>query len=235
MLDIPSHSRFAVLSGGLHIHNGSTSAGVDLAVLVAGGAGFPVGLLTSVGPCRSSARTIQGETMISCKGLLVLLAGVALSFQAHATTYAFSGFFSEPLPPGQSDATATFLLSLADSVHSNTFVPAAAMSSCTTHVSPCVGVTFHVDAAADGLTPNSGVQAVELTTAAGFSGYYYFTAPAFTTSGSYASLYGFNSATLVVVVPEPSTYSQMLAGMAFAGALVLRRRRKVGCAANVER
>src|SRR4029077_11062940 len=89
---------------------------------------------------------------------------------------------------------------------------------------PCSSVTFHVDAAADGLVLDPGVQAIEFVTVAEFHGFYYFAAPAFTPPGSYASLYGFNPATLIVSVPEPSTYGYLLLGMVLTGAAVMRKR-----------
>lgn len=156
------------------------------------------------------------------KRLALLLAGAVLSFQSYAATYTFSGFFGELLPPGETDYTVTFSLWLPDFVVANTLIPASAISSCTTHASPCASVTFHVDAAADGLVLDPGVQAIEFTSVSGLSGYYYFSAPAFATPGSYASLYGFNPATLVVSVPEPSTYYCLLLGIVITTAVARR-------------
>ena len=166
------------------------------------------------------------------KGLAVLLVGAALSVQSNAATYTFSGQL--PGSPDQTDFTATFSLSLPDFVFSNTLVPVAEMSSCTTHFMPCESVTFHIDAAADGLTQDLGVQAIEFSTVDGFGWYFYFEAPAFTTPGSYASIYNFNPGTLIVAVPEPSTYSSLLLGIALTGAAVMRTRRKAKHASQEE-
>lgn len=158
--------------------------------------------------------------------ILATLITAFASFQSQAVTYTFSGFFGEPLPPGRSDYTASFSVSLPDFVSSNQFVPVAEMQTCIAPASPCVGATFHVDAKGDGLTLDPGVQAVEFKSAAGYSGYYYFSAPAFSTPGSYSSLYGFNPATLVVTVPEASSFAYLSIGLAFAGGNVAWRRRR---------
>ncbi len=160
----------------------------------------------------------------------LLLAGAALAFQCQAVTYSFTGFFGEPLPDGQLDQTASFMLSLPDFITSNTQVLVTSMDSCQTPASPCANATFHVDAAADGLTDEKGVQALELSSLSGYTFYYYFAPSAFGSAGTYDSLYGFDSASLVAAVPEPGSYALMALGLGLIAVRSWRRRPSAGVA-----
>ena len=159
--------------------------------------------------------------------LAVATAAIAISQCGHAATYSFTGLFGEALPPGQSDYTATFELTLAAPVTVDETVPAADLTSCMTHAEACTAVTFYVDAAAAGLAPGTDWQAISLSTAS-LTAFYYFSPSAFTTDGVYGELAGFNPATLSVsgasAVAEPTAGAMF--GIATLGLIAIGRRRR---------
>lgn len=162
--------------------------------------------------------------------LAVATAAIAISQCGHAATYSFTGFFGESLPPGQSDYTATFELTLPGPVTAQTTIPAADLTSCMTHAEACTAVTFYPDAAAAGLAPATDWQAIGLSTAS-VTTFYYFDPSSFTTDGVYGEVAGFNPATLTVsdvsAVPEPTAAAMF--GIATLGlAAIGRRRRAMG-------
>jgi len=180
---------------------------------------------------RWTRQTSKSQRRIFVKLFSKALACAAFALStvsAHATvTYSFSGFFGETLPPGQTDYSATFELTLPDFITSNTTVLAGDMLSCSTHASPCVDATFYIDAKAEGFTADDGLQALVLSTSK-VGTYYYFSAPAFTTVGTHSMFYPWNPATLTVTVaavPEPETYAYLLGGLAVLG--FVRKRKLV--------
>ncbi len=160
------------------------------------------------------------------RALTVFVVFAAATWPCAAVTYSFSGFFGEVPPAGPVDGVATFSLSVADVIRSDSFFPATALTTCTAPVTPCAGLSFFVDAQASGLEPFPGVQALLLTSVGGFGFYYYFPAPAFSTSGSYSELFDVDRARLVVAVPEPGTSVLLLAGIPMLIAARQRRRRR---------
>jgi len=158
--------------------------------------------------------------------LAVATVAIAVSQCGHAATYSFTGFFGESLPPGQSDYSATFELTLPAPVTVDTTVLAAGLTSCMTHAEACTAVTFYVDASVAGLSPGNDWQAIGLSTAS-VTSYYYFQPSSFTTDGVY-DVVGFNPATLTVsgvsAVPEPAAAAMF--GIAALGLAAIGRRRR---------
>jgi len=159
--------------------------------------------------------------------LATMVAGLAISTATHAATYSFTGFFGEPLPPGQTDYTATFSFSTAGYITSDTVILASAMKTCTTHASACASATFYSDAAAAGLAPaHPEWEAIGFTSQYSTS-YYYFDAPTFTVDGTHTSVFGVGPGTLTIspsAIPEPSQTILLGAGLPLLFAAFTRRR-----------
>lgn len=146
-----------------------------------------------------------------------------------AVKYSFSGFFSNNNTPHEVNFTGGFSFIADDYLVAETDISPSNMLNCHAGDKLCSMVHFFQDAHAAGLTGDLGVQAISLEDNDGFTGYYYFSAPAFSTPGSYNSLYGFNPAILTVsAVPEPASYLGMLAGLGLIGALTFRSRKSAG-------
>jgi len=159
--------------------------------------------------------------------ILAFAAGLALTIPCRAATYSFSGFFGEPLPPGQTDYTATFDFTIPGEITSDTTIAASSMSECMTHASPCVSATFYMDSAAAGLSSHSDWEALGLSTST-TTAYYYFEGPAFGVDGTHADVDGDGPATLTVsasAVPEPASLALIGLGLPLLLVASVKRRR----------
>lgn len=143
-----------------------------------------------------------------------------------AVEYSFSGFFSNNNTPNEQDFTGGFSFIADNYLSTEADISPANMLDCHAGDKSCSNVHFFQDAHAAGLTGNLGVQAIGLADSDGMMDYYYFSAPALSTPGTYNSLYGFNPGTLTVsAVPEPASWLSLAAGLGLIGALSARRRK----------
>jgi len=143
-----------------------------------------------------------------------------------AVEYSFSGFFSNNNWPNEVNYTGGFSFVVDNYLQTDEDISPANMLTCHAGDQLCSKVHFFQDAHAAGLTGDLGVQAIGLADHDGSMGYYYFSAPAFSTPGSYNSLYGFNPGTLTVsAVPEPANWLSLITGMVLIGALTARSRK----------
>ena len=144
--------------------------------------------------------------MLSRLRLVILLFGLSLGFPnlvSANTIYTFSGFLG--LPGG---ATQSFSYTAPGFITQDTFVPASALSQCSTGYSAtCLGINFLVSSPGWGAGPGHVVQIAFMDGVVNPN--YYFPLAAFTASGTYTTVFfdGANPGTLTVtqVVPEPST------------------------------
>lgn len=160
------------------------------------------------------------------RNIVCVVAFFASTSATAAVKYSFSGFFSNNNSPHEVNFTGGFSFIADNYLVAETDISPSNMLNCHAGDQLCSTVHFFQDAHAAGLTGDFGVQAIGLADNDGSMGYYYFSAPALSTSGSYNSLYGFNPGTLTVsAVPEPASCLGLLAGLGLIGTLTFRSRK----------
>jgi hypothetical protein len=145
-----------------------------------------------------------------CLSFLLLLASAMASADV---TYTFTG-----------SGRATFELTVADYITSDTTI--SSLTRCSVSGEACSGVSFYLDAYAQGFTGSDhGWSALGVIAATGGGSWFYFPNGAYSASGVYAEQ-AFGDGTLTVLaVPEASEYAMLLAGLGMLG-FVARRKAK---------
>ena len=174
---------------------------------------------------------LGGKAILKAGAAAVLMLAAAVPAAA-AVTYSFAGFSSFGFTYG------SFVFTVPNYITSPTFIPAAALTSCTVTFAAaptdvCAAQSMNVTPSYDVVGFGYGPNPLALPSLT----FFYFSPGSFAANGTYNSLiFGESHAGILTVsgaggggggaVPEPASWAMLLAGFGAVGA-TLRRRRAV--------